>query len=30
MVGDYAARRVTGQPTDPVLDETFKLKDETF
>ena len=29
MVGDYAARRVTGQPTDPVLDETFKLKDET-
>ena len=30
MVGDYAARRVTGQTTDPVLDETFKLKDETF
>ncbi len=30
MVGDYAARRVTGQPTDPVLDETFRLKEETF
>ena len=30
MVGDYTARRVTGQATDPVLDETFKLKNEVF
>ena len=30
MMGDYVARRVTGQVTDPELDATFTLKDETF
>jgi glycine/D-amino acid oxidase-like deaminating enzyme len=30
MLGDYVARRVTGQATDPELDATFKLKAETF
>jgi len=30
VLGDYVARRVTGQATDPELDLTFKLKQETF
>ena len=30
MLGDYVARRVTGEATDPELDRTFKLKQETF
>ena len=30
MLGDYVARRVTGQATDAELDRTFKLKQETF
>lgn len=30
MLGDYVARRVTGQETDPELDTTFKLKAETY
>ncbi len=30
MLGDYVARRVTGQATNPELDLTFKLKQETF
>ena len=30
MMGDYVASRVTGQVTDPELDATFTLKDETF
>ena len=30
MLGDYVARRVTGQATDSELDLTFKLKQETF
>ena len=30
MLGDYAARRVVGKETDPDLDQTFTLKEETF
>lgn len=30
VLGDYVARRVTGQPTDPELDATFRLKEETY
>ena len=30
MLGDYVARRVTGQATDAELDRTFQLKQETF
>jgi len=30
MIGDYVAHRVTAQATDPLLDATFKLKNETF
>ena len=30
MVGEYVARRVTGQDTDSELDATFRLKDATF
>ena len=29
MMGDYVASRVTGKVTDPELDATFTLKDET-
>ena len=30
VIGDYIAKRVLGQPTDPALDEEFRLKAETF
>ena len=30
ILGDYVARRVTAQATNPELDLTFKLKQETF
>ena len=30
MLGDYVAHRVTGRATDPMLDATFRLKEETF
>ena len=30
MIGDYVAQRVVGKETDPELDATFRLKDDTF
>ena len=30
MVGEYVARRVTDQGTDPALDAAFRLKEDTF
>jgi glycine/D-amino acid oxidase-like deaminating enzyme len=30
VIGEYIARRLLGMPTDPALDEEFRLKPETF
>jgi glycine/D-amino acid oxidase-like deaminating enzyme len=30
VIGEYVARRVLGKPTDPALDQEFRLKPEKF